>query len=290
MITLFAMTQKGHYVLKCLIDQMGSSFVSKVVSSSDISVKDDYFDQISLLCSQHKIKFESRSKENSIPTKFAFAVSWRWILPCAEKKLVVFHDSLLPKYRGFAPLINALINKEQEVGVTALWADSEYDKGPIIAQKKLAIQYPKKIGELIGEVSQLYGELAVEIAKEIQTGMEISSQAQDETCASYSLWRDDRDYLIDWTQDADTICRFIHALGDPFQGAKTHINGRPYIVGDAETYPDVKIENRHPGKVILKKKDFPVVVCGEGLLTILALTDCTGKNVLPLKRFRVRFQ
>jgi methionyl-tRNA formyltransferase len=52
------------------------------------------------------------------------------------------HDSLLPKYRGFAPLPNALINGEREVGVTALFASEEYDMGDIVCQRRLAVEYP----------------------------------------------------------------------------------------------------------------------------------------------------
>ena len=86
---------------------------------------------------------------------YQLAIGWRWLISGTEN-LIVLHDSLLPKYRGFAPLVNSLINGEQEIGVTAIWAGPEFDAGEIIFQEKAGICYPIKIQEAIEIVSGLY--------------------------------------------------------------------------------------------------------------------------------------
>ena len=71
------------------------------------------------------------------------AVSWRWMIKHPKNKLIVFHDSILPKYRGFAPLVNMLINGEKEIGVSAIFGADEYDSE--IISEKTTISYPIKI-------------------------------------------------------------------------------------------------------------------------------------------------
>jgi methionyl-tRNA formyltransferase len=197
---------------------------------------------------------------------------------------------LLPRYRGFAPLVSALINGDKELGVTALYANEKFDRGDIIAQKCIEISYPMRISEAITVISDLYVDIVLDIVSNILRGNSILGTKQDESKATYSLWRDDDDYAIDWGLDSARIERFINATGYPYKGAMSMIKGKLARIIEVEQTDDVIIENRTSGKIIFSDNGFPVVVCGKGLLKIKKMIWEDGTDALPLKKFRSRFQ
>jgi methionyl-tRNA formyltransferase len=108
--------------------------------------------------------------------------------------------------------------------------------------------------------------------------------------ATYSIWRDEVDYWIDWREDAARIERTIRALGDPYLGARTRWNDCTVVLHRATVIDDVRFAIRQPGKVwALDEQGCPTVVCGAGMLKVLAAT-CDGQSILPLTSLRVRFQ
>ena len=113
---------------------------------------------------------------------------------------------------------------------------------------------------------------------------------QDEAQASYSIWRDEDDYQIDWTADAMEIRRFIDAVGYPYQGASSYINGigKVRIIEAEETF-DYLHEIIHPGKVFFKQGASVYVICGKGSLIVKKMIKEDGSE-LDLKNFRVRFR
>jgi methionyl-tRNA formyltransferase len=119
------------------------------------------------------------------------------------KNLIVLHDSLIPRYRGYAPLVSALVNGEREVGVTALLGAPEIDHGDVIAQKSLAVCYPAKINDVIDRIAKLYSEIVLELVAQLKATGSVTATPQDHTRATYSLWRDEEDYNMDWTASAE---------------------------------------------------------------------------------------
>lgn len=288
--SLYLMNEKGYKVLSHIIQYIGSEHIEFVVTNDDKNVLKDYYEEIGDLCKEYKIPMYSRFNYPKSDSKFSFAIGWRWIIN-TDSQLIVFHDSLLPRYRGFSPLVNALVNGEEIVGVTALNASEEYDEGDIIGQQSMQVRYPIKIHDAIKDMSDLYCNLIEDITKRIISGQEITSIKQDNMQATYSLWRDEKDYQIDWSNSSHYIKRFIDATGFPFKGAATKIEDQIVRILDVEIIEDVIIENRTPGKIIFMKNGFPVVVCGEGLVKILSIKDdSTQDELLPLKKFRVRFE
>jgi methionyl-tRNA formyltransferase len=289
-LTLFLMTRKGFKVLESL----GRDFrglIDFVVTQRDKSVQNDYYEEIRGLCEQLNIPCYDRNQTYEIKSKYALAISWRWLINLNGTTLIIFHDSLLPKYRGFNPLVSYLINGETKIGVTALFAAEAYDTGEVVAQTVTEISYPKKISEAIEIVSDDYAKLAEKIAGQINCGADIVGKPQCETEATYSLWRDEEDYRIDWSRSAGEIRRFVDAVSFPYKGASTIINDKLARVFDIEELEDVVIENRVPGKVIFIRESLPVVVCGQGLAKIKTLIDdATGESLIPLKNLRLRFK
>jgi methionyl-tRNA formyltransferase len=120
---------------------------------------------------------------------------------------------------------------------------------------------------------------------------ELTAVPQDHSRASFSLWRDEFDYEIDWSQNADYIKRFVDAVGQPYDGAYSFIGQKKVRVLDGFPVPDRTVYDRvaHIGKLIQVKDGYPIIVCGSGLFAITNLVDEKGANLLPLKKFRVRF-
>jgi methionyl-tRNA formyltransferase len=183
-----------------------------------------------------------------------------------------------------------LVNGDTTIGATALLASDRYDEGAIIAQQALTISYPIKIAAAIALLSPLYATLAAKLVDTIVQGRPIEARQQDHSQATYSLWRDDADYRTDWNRSSSWIRRFVDAVGFPYRGASALLDGRVVRILEAEEWPDVKVENRCPGKVVFVEDGLPVVVCGTGLLRLLAVVDDeSGASLLPLKKFRSRF-
>lgn len=290
-IGMFLMTQKGYFVLKQFLAVFGPEALAFVVSARDEKMCEDYYERIQGLCRGSGVSFYDVKDKPVMRGAYAFAIGWRWMLDHTQRRVVVLHDSLLPKHRGFAPLVSCLIKGERTLGVTALFATEEYDKGDMIAQREVDIAYPVTIQDAIALVQPLYWELVQAITSKILAGETLAAWAQDEAQASYSLWRDEDDYRIDWHQDAGTVERFVDAVGHPYRGASAYIDGKKVRVLQARAVPDVVVENRMPGKVIFLRDGYPVVVCGKGLIQLVDVVDDEQRiSLLPLSRFRVRFQ
>lgn len=288
-VTLLLMTKKGYTLLVDIVDRFGP-LIEEVQVGTDAALDNDYSTEIIEHCERKGLAWSRRTPGQQIRTEYAMTVSWRWMVEHPESRLIVFHDSLLPRYRGFNPLVSCLVNGDRQIGVTALLGARQYDAGAILAQSSTEIDYPMTVAHAIDALRGSYRATAADVLARIETGETLSGVPQDEALATYSLWRDEEDYRIPWDRPADWIARFVDALGSPYKGASTIVDGVLCRVPLAKALPDVRIENRTPGKVIRLEGDFPVVVCGDGLLQVMALVnDASGVPMLPLARFRTRF-
>ena len=291
-VTLFIMSEKGYSVLEEILNTFDAKIIDFIVVGTDKNVSADFSEQILSLAKKRGIKTVKRNSVYHIKTRYALAISWRWLInyDSSKTQLIILHDSLLPKYRGFAPLVNQLIQKETTIGVTAFIANKEFDKGDIIESKKITISYPIKIQEAILKITTLYKDLVFNILKRIEEENELATSPQNEANATYSLWRDEQDYKINWSQSASEIKRFIDAVGFPYLGASTKLQGRIIRILDVEIEQDLVIINRDYGKILFMKENRPVVVCGQGMLQIKeAVYDDNKKSIFPLQKFRLRF-
>jgi methionyl-tRNA formyltransferase len=201
--------------------------------------------------------------------KLTFLVGWQYLLPDVTPLTVVFHDSLLPRYRGFAPTVAALIKGDREIGVTALRPSMTIDEGPIIAQRAQSISYPVKIEAALRLQAALMTDLAVDIVETWQRFDQINAIPQCEDMATYSIWRDDADFDVDWSRSAEEIARFVNAVGYPYEGARTMVDGCESVrISDVTIVPDLPFEIRDVGKIWRLDNGRPTVVCGTGMLRI----------------------
>ena len=290
-VVFYVMTEKGFEVLRKAIE-VNPCIIDFVVIGTDSNVKNDFSEAIIELAKNSNVDFFIRGEEPIVDKdKYVIAIAWRWMINHPISKLVVFHDSILPKYRGFAPLVNMLINGELQIGVSAIFGATEYDKGNLIAQKISEIEYPITISEAIDLNNRNFIELAEKIVHTISNNEQLIGVPQKEDDASYSIWRDDDDYEIDWSKSSFEIKRLIDAVGYPYLGARTSTTkGEKIRVLKAEVVEDVCCELRHFGKVIFVNDGLPTVICGNGLLRITeAYYFDDGKSYLPMKSFRIKF-
>jgi methionyl-tRNA formyltransferase len=286
----FCTTMKGYFTLEYIFrNNFLKKHIKLVVSEREINVEKDFFEDIKDLCKKNKIPFVTRKELNDSIIKDEtlrfFSIGWKWMIK-SVKNLIVLHDSLLPKYRGFAPVVNMLINGENKLGVTAIKANDEFDRGPIILQKEVQISYPIKIHKALEMVSVLYCDIVEKIMMDIINDIPINFVEQDETKATYSIWRDDLDYSLNFNWSANKIKRFIDATGWPYKGACCYMNNKLVRILDAYVVEDCLIEDRetHIGKVIFLKDGNPVVICGEGLICFTEIIDeASGEKIKDIK-------
>jgi methionyl-tRNA formyltransferase len=214
-----------------------------------------------------------------------FVVGWQYLFKEHPPNVIVFHDSLLPRYRGFAPTLTAMLNGDTVVGVTALQLAPKVDSGPIVAQRAIPVTYPAKISHVLAQQAGAMVVLAEEIVRSAEING-INGKKQDDAQATYSLWRDQTDYEIDWSRRSEEIARMIDAVGYPYDGARTHIRDLEIAVDDATVVEDLQFERRDVGKVWRLDDQRPVVVCGSGLLRLERFHPRDGGNFSVKLRMR----
>ena len=288
---LYLRGRKGLGALKGAVSQ--KDLISEVVVAKENGVVEDVYDEILSLAEELGIESFRREDQIESSANKSLSAGWKWMLSTEGGPLVVLHDSLLPRYRGYAPLITALIEGDSELGVTAFLADdsSTWDSGPVLRQKRFDIEYPALISPVLDKVSSIYGEIVSEILS--MDFLQISQHLRDQnhSKASISLWRDEHDYWIDWSMPAEKLVRFIHAVGSPYAGARTMVESKTMIIHDAVVEKNLpEVVNLTPGKTIWQDGAFPVVACGQGAIKITSASflGLVG-SAFPLQKTRNRF-
>ena len=232
----------------------------------DSGVLNDPFASMLKLAKDYNLNLANNATH--IIGKEALAVGWKFLIKAPYERIFVIHDSLLPKYRGWNPLVTALQSNDPEIGVTLILADEQMDHGPIILQKHISVAYPLKIADAMNAVEAEVGKLVDFLLKQTDRSNLFITE-QDEDSASYSIWRNEQDYRIEWDGSAENILSFINSVSFPYKGALTTLNGKNLRIFDARVVPDLFIVNRTPGKVWKLEKQNPTIVCGDGLIEIL---------------------
>lgn len=289
-INLYLLGLKGYKSLKYLIQENFIEKIQVIIIGKDKNIKNDFSYEIEELCKKHRINFQQKADILFPSADLLIAISWKWLIK-SDIPLIVLHDSILPEYRGFLPLVSQLIDKRNEIGVTALLASSEYDEGDIIHVSKIKIKYPIKIKDTILKINLCYQDCLKYIFKKIYKNSKIKLTPQDHLKATYSLWRDENDYFINWDWHIEKINRFIDSVGDPYKGAKTIYRNQEITIKKVAIIPDVKIVNRTNGKFFRLKNGMPIIVCRDGLLLIKEATyRNTDETIFPINSLRGRFE
>lgn len=155
-------------------------------------------------------KLENLNPDVIVVVAFGQKISSR-ILHLPKHKCVNIHASLLPKYRGAAPINWAIINGEKETGITTIIMSDKMDAGDVIARKSLTIAPDETAGELGERLSRLGAETLLDSLMQIETGNANYSQ-QDERLVSLAPKIKKEDGLIDWNQGEEKIHDFVRGM------------------------------------------------------------------------------
>ena len=177
------------------------------------------------------------------------------------------HASLLPKYRGAAPIQWSVINGDAETGVTTMRMDAGMDTGDILLQERIAIAPDETGGSLFDKLAVAGGALCVKTLSRIEDGT-IESIPQDHEAATYTRMISKQDGEIDFTLPAERIECLIRGM-NPWPSAFTRIGNKMLKIWEA----DVIAQNdaHQPGEIFDVTKDAFCVAAGDGALKILSL-------------------
>jgi UDP-4-amino-4-deoxy-L-arabinose formyltransferase/UDP-glucuronic acid dehydrogenase (UDP-4-keto-hexauronic acid decarboxylating) len=196
------------------------------------------------------------------------------ILSLAPRGGFNLHGSLLPRYRGRAPVNWALLNGETETGVTLHKMVKRPDAGDIVGQQKVTITADDTALKLHAKVREAAKELLTKLLPEMKAG-KISLTPQDETQASYFGRRTAADGEIHWYKSATEINNLIRAVTEPYPGAFSYLGQRKLTIWRAR--PLATQHDKQPGTVL--SSDPLTIACGEGALEVLAGQSETGLYV-----------
>ncbi len=196
----------------------------------------------------------------------------RVLLDLPSQGAVNLHASLLPRYRGAAPVAWAILNGEMETGATTMRISEKMDAGPILLQERCAIHSSDTTGSLTGKISTLGAPLLKETI-DLLAENRITPRIQDEAQISFAPKLKKEDGWVKWNKPADWISRQIRAF-DPWPGTFSNLKdmhvkfwlSRPVVMKTADL----------PGTIFQVQKSGILIACGDG--TVLEVLELQPQN------------
>lgn len=239
---------------------------------------------VKLIAQAHQIPVYQPHKLTSldIPADIMVVVAYGLILPVSVLNTPRFgcinvHTSLLPAYRGAAPVQQAILNGETQTGVSIMQLDKGCDTGPVFQQQSCPI-HPTDTSETVLHTLSLLGAKAlIETLDQIEHGTAVATP-QDHSQATYAHKIEKQQGNIDWTQSAQHIDQAIRAY-QPWPTAYTHINTDRLNI--LEATPTAQSGKEKPGTVLSVNKQGVLVSTGKGTLNIQTI-QLPGKKPMPI--------
>ncbi len=204
------------------------------------------------------------------------------ILNIPKTGCINIHGSLLPKYRGAAPINRAVINGEKETGITFMFMNKKVDAGDIIFQEKIDISLDETCGELYYRLSALSAEALPKLLEKIKSG-KIERISQDIKLVTFARKMNKEDGKIDWSNKGEKVYNLIRGT-IPFPGAFTYYKGRKLKITRARFLDDYQGEtdtvSLKSGRVVKIEKDSIFISTGDkGIIKILRLIPAGSKEL-----------
>ncbi len=291
-IALLCATQRGYRFLEKLSDIRPQDEII-VFSFREEPWEPPFLDDIQALACSRGYRFvESKKVASHYLDEFweteeidlMLVVSWRYLLPADVYQLprlgtFVFHDSLLPEYRGFAPTVWAIINGNNHTGVTLFEIAEEVDSGDIIDQQRVNINLDDTIAIVMEKVTQVYLEILERNLDKLLAG-DAPRTPQDHFLATYTCKRLPEDNQIDWNSSSESIYNLIRAVSQPYTGAYTYLLGKKIFIWSAKRMTNINYIGSIPGRVVKVLPDIgSVVLTGDGAL-LVTLVQRHGEEIL----------
>jgi methionyl-tRNA formyltransferase len=205
-----------------------------------------------------------------------------WVLDLPRLGCLNIHASLLPRWRGAAPIHRAIEAGDTETGVTIMQMDAGLDTGDMLLAERVPITADTTTASLHDTLAALGGRLVVE-ALELAACGGLRPVAQPADGVTYASKIDKAEAALDWTRPAELLARRLRAF-DPFPGGATTLAGAPLKVWRAQPLADAAPAGAAPGTVLAATPAGIDVACGQGVLRLLELQRPGGKR-LPAADF-----
>ena len=193
------------------------------------------------------------------------------VLDLPRRGCINIHASLLPRWRGAAPIHRAIEAGDARTGITIMQMDAGLDTGPMLLSAAIDIDPQDSTGSLHDRLAALGGRLAVEALARLD---ELVPTAQPETGMTYAGKIDKSEARLDWNRTAKELARKVRAFS-PFPGAVVTLAGEPVKAWCAE----VVAASGRPGQVLAADASGIVVACAEGALCLTELQKPGGRRV-----------
>lgn len=209
------------------------------------------------------------------------------ILNMPEYGCINIHASLLPAYRGAAPIQWAVLNGEKESGVTIMQMDKGLDTGDMLLKRSVELS-PKETGDsLHDKLMHLGAELIVEALSKLEKG-ELVPEKQKDELSSYAKKLTKAMGQIDWSKDAVSLERWIRGLNS-WPSAYTFFGGKTLKIWEAQVTEEKGAQKAEPGQVVSVSRESFTVACSQGALQILSL-QLEGKKRVLTREFLLGYQ
>ena len=202
------------------------------------------------------------------------------ILEMPKYGCVNVHASLLPKYRGAAPIQWAVIDGEEKSGVTTMQMDMGLDTGDMLLKKEVVLEEQETGGSLFDKLSQVGAELLMETLKGLEAGSIVPEKQPEESPTPYAAMMTKELGKIDWNKDAVSIERLIRGL-NPWPSAYTKMGEKTLKIWSAEVHEG---GDAFPGTVVKSGKSGLFIQTGEGILEVKEL-QLEGKKRMEADAF-----
>ena len=282
-IVVFCATQRGFRLLQKVVELAPEAEVM-VFSFREEPWEPPFLDDIRAFAEAHGLPFYEtkqvgaerwQSLWETTQVDLMFAVNWRYIIPArvyerACRGAYVFHDSLLPAYRGFSATVWAMINGEDHTGVTLFEMVEDYDRGAIVGQERVPITPDDTIDLVTSRVTEAYLRLLEQYLHVLMDGAAILTP-QDEAQASYASKLLPEDFYIDWSWPTARIYNLVRAVTAPYAGAYTTLNGQKLTIWAANPPPAAPpvYVGRIPGRVVsINPNEGVGILTGDGILLL----------------------
>jgi methionyl-tRNA formyltransferase len=206
----------------------------------------------------------------------------RWVLELPRHGCLNIHASLLPRWRGAAPIQRAIEAGDRQTGITIMQMDEGLDTGPMLLSDAMPVDAGDTAGSLQGRLAQLGGRLVVRALAALDAGT-LVGQAQPAEGVTYAAKIGKEEAPIDWRLPAAVIERRLRAF-DPFPGATASLGGQALKCWRAHVAP---AGTGAPGQVVAVGPTGLRVACGEGALDLIELQRAGGRR-LPVREFLQR--
>ena len=205
----------------------------------------------------------------------------RDILDLPPYGCINIHASLLPKYRGAAPIQWAVIDGEKETGVTTMMMDVGLDTGDMLEKTVIPLDPKETGGSLFDKLSQAGGPLILSTLEKLKAGTAVRTPQTDED-STYAKMLTKSLGQIDWSMEAAAIERLIRGL-NPWPSAYTFVHGKTLKIWDADVLKESS-DGAAPGQIIRTDPHSLIVAAGEALLSIREL-QLEGKERMDVETF-----